>query len=133
VTSLPAKIEGLRVEVTAPVLLEDRILEALWQVPIIVSNGSRRPLEVPVLKGVAHVQTGRASYVATVTTVETWELADGRRLILNPTATLVAAATLTLPAGEVPQRLTLTQLRPRPRTLRARIPAVTRVERYSIR
>ena len=129
---LPAKVEGLQLEATAPVVVQDRVLEVTWQVPIIVSNASRRPLEVPVLKGVAHVRTARAEYVATVTTVETWELRDGRRLVLNPTSSLIATAVLTLPAGEVPTQLVLRQLRPRERAFRARLAAPVVLDRHLV-
>lgn len=129
---LPAKVEGLQVEATAPVVVQDRVLEVTWQIPIIVSNTSKRPLEVPVLKGVAHVRTSRAEYVATVTTVGTWELRDGRRLVLNPTSTLIAAATLTLPAGEVPTRLVLQQLRPRERAFSARLAVPVVLDRHPV-
>lgn len=130
---LPAKVEGLHVETTAPVIVQDHVLEVTWQVPIIVSNASKRPLEVPVLKGVAHVRTARAEYVATVTTVETWELRDGRRLVLNPTSSLIAAVTLTLPAGEVPTQLVLRQLRPHERAFRARLATPVALERHMAR
>lgn len=129
---LPTSIEGLRIEVTAPLVAEDRVLEVVWEIPIIVSNASRRPRAVPVLKGEAHVHAGRALYVSTVTTVDTWELEDGRRLILNPGATAIASVWVTLPAGAVPRRLTLRQLRQHMRPLRAALPTPEPLNRKAL-
>ncbi len=41
--SLPADVAGIRLEVTAPLVVEDRVLEQLWEVPVVLTNTTRRP------------------------------------------------------------------------------------------
>jgi hypothetical protein len=79
-----ATIEGMRVEATAAVVAEDRVLEVLWEVPVIVSNTSRRPCQVPLISDQAHVWAGRAKYLCGVSSETDWQADDGRVLVLNP-------------------------------------------------
>ena len=120
---LPSTIDGMRVEATAAVVAEDRVLEVLWEVPVIVSNTSRRPRQVPLISDQAHVWAGRAKYLCGVSSETDWQADDGRVLVLNPGATVTASVWAQLPAGEVPRRLELHQMRPRVREIRGPIPA----------
>ena len=83
---LPSTIDGMRVEATAAVVAEDRVLEVLWEVPVIVSNTSRRPRQVPLISDQAHVWAGRAKYLCGVSSETDWQADDGRVLVLNPGA-----------------------------------------------
>ena len=122
---LPANIEGVRLEVTAASIFEDMVLEVTWEIPLIASNGSRRPRSVPILEQLALVRTERATYTGQVTTIDAWEHLDGGRMILNPGATATGSVWVTLPAGETPRKLTLRELRPRQRAIRARFARTT--------
>ena len=102
---------------------DDRVLEVLWEVPVIVSNTSRRPRQVPLISDQAHVWAGRAKYLCGVSSETDWQADDGRVLVLNPGATVTASVWAQLPAGEVPRRLELHQMRPRVREIRGPIPA----------
>lgn len=48
--SLPATIQGVRVEVTAARLAEDRVFEHVWTVPVVLTNTTHRPRTVPVCR-----------------------------------------------------------------------------------
>ena len=120
---LPTSIEGLRVEVTAPVVAEDRVLDVLWEVPVIVSNTSRRPRQVPLFSQEAHVWAGRAKYLCAVTSEAVWQGEDGRVLILNPGAMVTASVWAQVPAGDVPHRIELHQVLPHVRRIRGVLPA----------
>ncbi|WP_197053024.1 hypothetical protein [Microbacterium hominis] len=115
---LPASIEGLRVEVTAPVVAEDCVLDVLWEVPVIVSNTSRRPRQVPLFGQEAHVWAGRAKYLCAVTSKAVWQWEDGQILVLNPGAVVTASVWAQVPAGEVPHRVELYQVLPHTRSVR---------------
>ncbi|MEW2014328.1 MULTISPECIES: hypothetical protein [Microbacterium] len=108
---LPALLEGVRLEVMAPVLVDDRVVDADWEIPFVASNPTRRPRCVPILSEAAQVKTERALYRAVVEVEETWEW-DGRRLELNPEGTTVGRIWLTLPGGQTPRRVTMHQIRP---------------------
>ncbi|MBF4563397.1 hypothetical protein ITJ43_14790 [Microbacterium sp. VKM Ac-2870] len=121
--NLPASIEGLRVEVTAPVIAEDRVLDVLWEVPVIVSNTSRRPRQVPLFGQEAHVWAGRAKYLCAVTSEAVWQWEDGQVLVLNPGAVVTASVWAQVPAGDVPHRVELHQVLPHTRRIRGALPA----------
>ncbi|WP_204948042.1 hypothetical protein [Microbacterium laevaniformans] len=120
--SLPTNIGGIRIEVIAPVLSEDRVLEQVWEVPVVLTNKTRRPRAVPVLAQRAEVRTKRARYIAELTTEVSWEREeDGARLELNPAGTTIGSVWVVLPAGEPPLRLRLQELQPKQRRLLARL------------
>jgi len=119
--SLPATIEGVRVEVTAARLAEDHVLEHVWTVTVVLTNTTRRPRTVPVLAQRAEVRTKQARYVAELTTEVSWEREDGARLELNPAGTAIGSVWVVLPAGEAPVLLRMQQLEPKQRHLVARL------------
>lgn len=120
--SLPTSLEGVRLEVMAPVLVDDRVVDADWEIPFVASNPTRRPRCVPILSEAAQVKTERARYRAVVEVEENWEW-DGRRLELNPEATAVGRVRLTLPGGQTPRKLALAQIRPKQYVLHGRLKA----------
>ncbi len=121
--SLPADVAGIRLEVTAPLVVEDRVLEQLWEVPVVLTNTTRRPRTVPVLAQRAEVRTKQARYTAELTTEVSWGREGGGRLELNPAGTTIGSVWVVLPAGEVPVRLQLQELEPKQRRFRARLRA----------
>lgn len=121
--TLPTVLDGVRVEVTSAVAVEDRVLEILWEVPLILTNVSRRPRTVPSFAGRAEVRSGRVRYMAEIVTEQAWALDDGRALELNPAGTAIGGVWVTLPAGETPGVLAVRLLAPREKTLTARLPA----------
>ena len=119
--SLPADVAGIRLEVTAPLVAEDRVLEQLWEVPVVLTNTTRRPRTVPVLAQRAEVRTKHARYTAEVTTDVSWEGEHQTRLELNPAGTAIGSVWVVLPAGEAPVRLRLQELHPKQRHFLARL------------
>ena len=119
--SLPADVAGIRLEVTAPLVVEDRVLEQLWEVPVVLTNTTRRPRTVPVLAQRAEVRTKQARYTAELTTEVSWWSEGGARLELNPAGTTIGSVWVVLPAGEVPVRLQLQEVEPKQRRFRARL------------
>lgn len=119
--SLPTNVDGVRLEVTAPLVVEDRVLEQVWEVPIILTNTTRRPRTVPVLAQRAEVRTKHARYTAEVTTDVSWEGEHQTRLELNPAGTAIGSVWVVLPAGEAPVRLWLQELHPKQRHFLARL------------
>ncbi|MEV8025911.1 hypothetical protein [Microbacterium sp. NPDC080220] len=120
--SLPASLEGVKLEVMAPVLVDDRVVDADWEIPFVASNPTRRPRCVPILSAAAQVKTERARYRAVVEVDDNWEW-EGRRLELNPEATAVGRVRLTLPGGQTPRKLALSQIRPKQYVLHGRLKA----------
>jgi len=126
---LPTSLEGVRLEVMAPVLVDDRVVDVDWEIPFVASNPTRRPRCVPILSEAAQVKTERALYRAVVEVEETWEW-DGRRLELNPEGTTVGRIRLTLPGGQIPRRVTMHQIRPMQYSISGRLqPPVGRAQR----
>lgn len=112
---LPASLQGVRIEVMPPVRMEDRVVDADWEIPLVATNVTRRPRALPLLGASAQIKTERALYNALVETELDWA-----GLELNPEDTAIGSVRLTLPGGQAPRRIALRQLQPRQYVLKAR-------------
>ena len=118
----PVTLGGIRVEVTAPHIVEDRVMEAMWAVPVIYTNTSRRPARVPVLAARATVQAGRRRYAGELK-LDRRVIFDDGSLELNPQDTLTGSVLVRLPRDEEPRMVELAQY-PAQRKLRYRVRVV---------
>lgn len=105
----------MRIEVMPPVRMEDRVVDADWEIPLVATNVTRRPRALPLLGASAQIKTERALYNALVETELDWA-----GLELNPEDTAIGSVRLTIPGGQAPRRITLRQLQPRQYVLKAR-------------
>lgn len=118
---LPGKVSGIRVELAAPFLASDQIVEGVWEVPVLMSNPTRAPQRLLLLGERAMVRTKRARYTATLQSHEVWLDADGVPLELNPAGTVTGYVAVTLPRGEVPEKVSLYRLGPQQVVLSGRV------------
>ena len=112
---LPASLQGVRIEVMPPVRVEDRVVDADWEIPLVATNRTRRPRAWPLLGASAQVKTERARYNAVVETELDWN-----GLELNPEGTALGSVRLTRPGGQVPRSVSLQQIQPHQYVLKAR-------------
>jgi hypothetical protein len=94
--------------------VDDLIVECLWRTTISVTNQSRAPRQVPVLASRATVAAGRKVYLGSV-------FLERELLELNPDEVAVIWVDYLLPAGTLPRRVELSELRVRGDDRRVRL------------
>ena len=107
----PTTIDGYRVEVSAPLAVDDRVLEVAWQIPVLMTNQRRQSAVLPVMAGRAEVYVGRARHVGTLS-FESEVYGPYGVAEFNPGGHVVGFVDVVLPAGVRPDRVELQQLQP---------------------
>jgi hypothetical protein len=100
---LPARIDGVRIEVLPARCVEDFILEREWRIPLIMRNVTKGPAAVPPLAARSVIRTARKAFAAS-TSLEV------DAVELNPGSELIGWVDVRMPAEEVPRRITLSVL-----------------------
>lgn len=108
--SLPAFVRGIRIEAETPRIIEDRIVEAVWSTPILLTNPGRRPAQAPILALRAEVVAGRRTFVAGLE-FEQQYIFNGIAGEMNPGDIIVGHVTVILPGGETPTRVLIREAR----------------------
>ena len=107
----PTTIDGFRVEVSDPLVVDDRVLEVAWQIPVLMTNQRRHSAILPVMAGRVEVYVGRARHVGTLS-FESEVYGPQGVAEFNPGGHVVGFVDVVLPAGVRPDRVKLQQLQP---------------------